>query len=105
MWYPESMMGGLLGGGDLRMAFVNVAVYTGGRLVPTKKALREAVTRNPEDVEMEGTSPFAPFFGTLADADKGVTYQAVGPDPWSKRSWYASIKYASGGLNEGWRVT
>ena len=83
------------------MAYVNVAAYIGGRLAPTKKALREAVAGAPKSVALESTSPFTPFSGPLTEATEGVTYQAVGPDPWARRSWFASIKFTGG----KWKVT
>ena len=73
-------------------------------MVPTKSALKALVAEAPEAVVMEGTSFMGPQYnGPLDEAPRGNTYQAVGPDPWNSRKWYASIKWNS--KSEKWVVS
>jgi hypothetical protein len=76
------------------MAFINV----GQRNATTKKALREAIVDDPASVLLYGTSPLgAQFEGeTAADCPEGVKLQVVGPDPYSRRNWYATIENRGG---------
>jgi hypothetical protein len=76
------------------MAFINV----GQRGATTKKALREAVAANPESVMLYGTSPLGPQFEgeTAADCPEGVKLAVVGPDPYTRRNWYATIENRGG---------
>lgn len=58
---------------------------------PTKKALREAVKLNPEDVVFFDTSAFANN-GTVTIDQLKPSDVIVGPDPYGRRSWYANVK-------------
>lgn len=61
----------------------------GGRFA-SKKALREALAAG-ENVSLEATSLFGnEYGGYISDAPDG-DYFIVGPDPYTKRSWYAHI--------------
>lgn len=60
----------------------------------TKKALREAVAADPSEVRLEATSMFGnEYDGSLSDAPTGQTFYVVGPDPYTKRSWYAQVSW------------
>lgn len=62
-----------------------------------KKALKEAVKAN-EPVRLEATSLFGnEYDGSLYKAPAG-RYFVVGPDPFTKRSWYASIEVKNGAI-------
>lgn len=67
-------------------------VWNGGLRFPTKKSLREAVEGGAGGVQLEATSFFGDEYdGYLLDAPAG-TYTVVGPDPHTKRNWYATIE-------------
>lgn len=58
-----------------------------GFSAPTKKALKEMVGKEFQPIE---TSMFGPEY-------KGDgTYAVVGPDPYTNRKWYASVKVVDG---------
>lgn len=74
-------------------------VFLYGSRAKTKKALKEAVEAINEggdgySVVIEATSIFGnEYDGSLHNAPRNVTYYIVGPDPYTKRNWYASIKW------------
>ena len=57
---------------------------------PTKKAFREAVQANPEQVQVTDPSIFDPFEGKLATAMLTRAEIVVTNHP--KRSWFAQVK-------------
>lgn len=67
--------------------------------IPTKRALRLALTLTPDRVEFEQTSPFTQGFGKsfraddprLRENDLPVELSVVGPNPWLSRKWYATV--------------
>lgn len=75
------------------MSYINV----GQRGATTKKALKQAVADNPASVQLYGTSPLGPqFSGTAAECPQEHKLTVVGPDPYSKRDWYATIEWKNG---------
>ncbi len=76
------------------MAFINV----GQRGATTKQALKEAVATDPASVQLYGTSPLGPQFtgDTAADCPPEHKLAVVGPDPYSRRNWYATIEWKDG---------
>lgn len=84
--------------GKVIMAYVNVgAEYSAnGRAIPTKSALKQALKTDPFSVTFYGTSPFTPFTGDCTSIPQGTTLTVVGPDPYTKRSWYASVTVKNG---------
>ncbi len=86
----------------------------------TKKALREAVENlyavgtdpddpktlvraDPYSVVMEATSVFGnEYDGSLASAPKETKFSVVGPDPHTKRNWYATVSFNQ--KKEQWEV-
>lgn len=58
-----------------------------GASYPTKKALKEAIGKSLNYVETS-------FFGPEFKADG--TFAVVGPDPYTKRTWYATVTMAGG---------
>lgn len=81
------------------MSYINVgARYTkDGTDVPTKKALREALSQDLASVEFYGTSPFTPFLGHVGNISEGQTVLSVcGPNPYTKRAWWSNIKMKDG---------
>lgn len=67
-----------------------------GRNFPTKKALKEAVA-NGDEVTFMDTSAFGNR-GVVAAADLRPGDVVVGPDPYSRRDWYANVKQTRNGL-------
>lgn len=59
---------------------------------PTKKALKEAVKSSPGAVWLYSTSLLGGWSGFAADLPEGTTFNVAGPNPYSARSWYATIK-------------
>lgn len=67
-------------------------LFVDGRRPTSKKAVKEAVADDPYRVTVEATSIFGDEFdGALPNYDgaKGITF--VGPDPYTKRSFYGTI--------------
>jgi hypothetical protein len=62
----------------------------------SKKEIKEAVTVDPSSVQLEATSMFGnEYSGPVSDAPNG-TYTFVGPDPYTKRSFYGNIVVRDG---------
>lgn len=81
------------------MSYINVGVVgVTGLPIPTKKALRDALSQDPVSVRFYSTSPMGPQFnghvGNLADEATVLT--VCGPDPFRKRNWWANIKIKDG---------
>lgn len=81
------------------MSYVNVGVQdrNTGKDIPTKAALKRAITENPNNVVVYGTSGFQPFTGSADDLVIGVKYSVTGPNPYNNRKWYATIEKAANG--------
>ena len=56
----------------------------------TKKAIKDAIAANPATVSIDSTSMFGGYGGPVSDAPDG-SYPFVGPDPYTKRSFYGTI--------------
>ena len=70
------------------MAYINGGV----RNLRTKKSLKDAVKADPTAVTFYSTGMFGDQFnGPVSDLPVGATLTVVGPDPYSKRDWYASV--------------
>lgn len=74
------------------MAYINVGAKINGERPKTKKALREAMKAHPETVLFDRTAAFDGQGTIRGDELPRDTLQVVGPDPYAKRTWYASIK-------------
>jgi hypothetical protein len=75
----------------------------GGAYIPgpkkTKGALKAAIKANPDAVELYATSNMGPQFADVASKLKvGDEFLVVGPDPYRKRDWYATVKMTANGL-------
>jgi hypothetical protein len=68
------------------------ALFDGRHQPATKKALRELVRDAPERVTFYDTAVFNNR-GTVGVADLSPSDVIVGPDPHTKRSWYANIRH------------
>ena len=70
--------------------YVNVGVYPPYNR--TKKALKEAISRDPKAVILYTTSLFGvQFSGRRVSALDPGDYTVVGPEPQTSRKWYATI--------------
>lgn len=59
----------------------------------TKMAFKAAIKEHPEDVYLYATSNMGPqFSGRASVLPDDVEFLVVGPDPYSKRDWYANVK-------------
>jgi hypothetical protein len=70
---------------------MSFGAYVGGTKPATKKALREAVASTPERVRFYDTS-MIDNRGDVGIEDLRPNDVIVGPDPYTKRSWYANVK-------------
>lgn len=69
------------------------AQYYDGTNFASKKAFREAMKNEPENVTFTGTSIFDPdtqFSGVECRNHEPLI--VVGPDPYRNRKWYANVK-------------
>ena len=66
-------------------------IFIDGTRPKSKKAIKEAVANDPWSVHIEATSMFGnEYEGPVAQMPHGrVTF--VGPDPYTKRSFYGTI--------------
>lgn len=76
------------------MSYVNVGVRNieDHSDIPSKRALLALLATNPEKVDFYGTSDFTPFSGNGYDLVIGVNYQVTGPNPYTNRKWYATVR-------------
>ena len=67
-------------------------VFIDGRRPKFKKELKEAIESNPASVSLERTSIFGDEYGgSIVNMPGNKTVYIVGPDPYTKRSWYANL--------------
>jgi hypothetical protein len=79
------------------MAFHNVGAFVNGTRPKSKKALREAIATG-QTVHFDGTSAFESFYlYDPLELAEGERLSVVGPDPYNKRSWYATIERKANG--------
>ena len=77
------------------MTYMNVGAYVDGVRPKSKKALKEALAANPASVTFDGTSPMGPQHDDLSGTcvPEELILSVVGPDPFTKRSWYATVRW------------
>lgn len=69
--------------------------------VKTKKHLRELVATQPGRLAFDVTDAFgarADTFVALKDMREGQALQVTGPDPYTSRKWYATVKRQGDGF-------
>jgi hypothetical protein len=71
---------------------MNAAATHKGELVKTKKNLKQLLSTVPEEVRISSTDLFHSFSGPATDLPEGQLVSVVGPDPYNKRMWYATVK-------------
>jgi len=71
-------------------------VYVDDKRPKTKKALKEAA-KEGRRIDIECTSMFGGYSGNIKDAPVGKMFTVVGPDPYSKRDWFANIIHQGNG--------
>lgn len=69
-----------------------------GKPVPTKKALRDALSQDLASVVLDSVGGLnADFSGHVGNlADESTTLIVCGPDPFTRRNWWANIKIRNG---------
>lgn len=87
------------------MTYINVGAEWSktGRPIPTKTALRSAIAAEPSSVVFYSTALMGKQVnGTALDivAEHGpsIALSVVGPDPYTKRSWYATVTFKNGAV-------
>jgi hypothetical protein len=83
------------------MSFINAgAKDLDGNRIKSKKALKQALSQDPASVVFDGTSPMGPQHfsrpATVAALPEGYTLTVCGPDPYTKRSWWANVTMVNG---------
>jgi len=81
------------------MAYIEVYATIQGSEINSKKRLRELVGSEDARVHLhfEAVSPLGrPYGGGLDILTEDTTLQVTGPNPWTKRNWYANIKVSNG---------
>lgn len=79
------------------MAFVNTGALVNGRRPATKAELKRALASDPASVVFDSTAMMGPHAGEdltveTLKAEPATTFSVVGPDPYTRRNWYASVK-------------
>lgn len=66
----------------------------------SKAALRRALAGEPENVWFDATSGISPGAGNWRPEDitEDVILDVVGPDPYTRRNWYATVTRKNGKL-------
>lgn len=75
-------------------------LFVNGGLRPqSKKQVKELVATRPELVYVESTSMFGnEYDGPAVDLPAGTKVFFVGPDPYTKRSFYGTLERTAKGL-------
>lgn len=75
------------------MTYTNVGALIDGRDAPSKRALKAALADDLGRVEFYTTSAFGPAVSFTGGAiPQGAVLTVVGPNPYTKRSFYATVK-------------
>lgn len=64
----------------------------------TKTALKKAIKDEPDQVYLYCTSFTGGWCGLASDLPEGTQFNVVGPDPHTKRDWYANVTKSDGKL-------
>lgn len=78
------------------MTFINVGAYVNGIRPKSKAALRRALETAPETVRFDCTAMDQAgrnIYTTNIPA--GAQLSVVGPDPYTSRAWYGTVKLSS----------
>lgn len=82
------------------MGYIEVAATfkATGKPVPTKKALKAALSQDLASVVFDSVGGlFAPFSGHVGNlADESTKLTVCGPDPFTRRNWWAKIEIKGG---------
>lgn len=70
----------------------NVSANRSGEVIKTKAELRRLVSDDPDNVYFYTTSEMGnQFNGRLSELHSDTALTVVGPDPYNRRDWYATI--------------
>jgi hypothetical protein len=80
------------------MTQYEVGAKSDGADVPTKKALKELIKKNPSAVSFYPVTlfpnPASESLRTTADKfPRGIIGQVTGPNPYTSRKWFATLAY------------
>lgn len=80
--------------------WINVGVRIDGERVRTKSALVRAVREHGAPVfdVTDAVGHLAGRFLNLGDLNPGQAFQVTGPDPYTDRRWYATVKKRANGV-------
>lgn len=69
-------------------------IFIGFERPKSKKAIKEAVAANPHSVRLEATSMVGgnEYDGPVDEMPEGRQVTFVGPDPYTKRTFYGNIR-------------
>jgi hypothetical protein len=77
-------------------------LFIDGRRPTSKKQVKEVAASEPWRIDVEATSEFGnEFGGALTGLEPGQTVTFVGPDPYSRRVFYGTIKLVNGTHGRG----
>lgn len=77
---------------------MSAGITIGNRFAATKKLIKEAVKSNPESVTVQAYSPYGTEYFTLDSLPLDKPFFFAGPDPYTKRNWYGSIRRTKKGV-------
>jgi hypothetical protein len=90
---------------EINMSYVNVGAFINGKRCPSKKALREAMIKEPRAVTFDSTAAFEAHPDFLVEGvmrgdlvKSGMRLAVVGPDPYNNRKWYATVERTAKGV-------
>jgi hypothetical protein len=74
-------------------------VFVDGKRPKSKKAIKEAIARDPHSVRIQATSLIGrEFDGLASELPEGTRVSFVGPDPYLSRKFYGTIRKVGGRL-------
>lgn len=77
---------------------MSAGIWLNGTTRPaSKKAVKEAIARDPYSVLVECTSMFGGFSGGLGQMEMGDRIDFVGPDPFRARNFFGTITRTASG--------
>jgi len=66
-------------------------IFINGKRPKSKKDIKDALLTAPHTVVIESTSMFGGFGGSALDMPEGIEIAFVGPDPYTRRSFYGTL--------------
>lgn len=83
------------------MAWINVGATVNGARPKSKKTLKASITDNPGSVVFDSTALAGPRAGDTIRCEPadigGDRLSVTGPDPYTARTWYATVQVSRSG--------